>query len=226
MKNQFPQSASRKLHEKVKTAKRRKKSSTRWLERQLNDPYVIAAKKEGYKSRAAYKLIELNEKFEFLRPGLKVLELGSAPGAWTQVNVSKLGNNNVWCIDKEDMELINGTNFMKMDVLDQNAHTKLNNFLQCKVDIVESDMAASSTGHSKTDHLRTMALCQASYEIACNFLIKGGVFISKVIQGGTENELLNQLKVSFDFVKHAKPKSSRKDSSELYVIASNFKAKN
>ena len=224
MKNQVPQSASRKLHEKVKTARRRRKSSTRWLERQLNDPYVIAAKKEGYKSRAAYKLIEINEKFKFLKPGLKVLELGSAPGAWTQVNVSKLGNKNVWCIDRVDMEFISGANFMKMDVLDQNIYTKLNNFINSKVDIVESDMASSSTGHSKTDHLRTMALCQASYDIACNFLIKGGVFISKVIQGGTEGELLKKLKLSFENVKHAKPKSSRKDSSELYVIATNFKA--
>tara|TARA_Y100000589_G_C27143865_1_gene625939 strand:+ start:421 stop:1101 length:681 start_codon:yes stop_codon:yes gene_type:complete len=225
LKNQFPQSASRALHEKVKTAKKRKNSSVRWLERQINDPYVIAAKKQGYKSRAAYKLIELNEKFKFLKPGLKVLELGSAPGAWTQVNVNILGKNNVWCIDKNQMELIEGSFFEKINVLDEMVFEKLDKFIKQKVDIIESDMAASSTGHSRTDHLRTMSLCEASYDISINFLKNGGTFISKVLQGGTENDLLIKLKESFVNVKHAKPKSSRKESSEMYVIATNFRGK-
>lgn len=219
----MPQSASRALHERVKTAKRRKKSSTRWLERQLNDPYVIASKKDGFKSRAAYKLIDLNNKFRLMKAGMKVLELGCAPGAWTQVNVSILGKNNVWCVDRVDMETIDGAFFKKLDVLDVDIYENLKIFLDRKVDIIQSDMAASSTGHSKTDHLRTMALCEASYEIANKFLTQGGCFISKVLQGGTENDLLAKLKSAFETVKHAKPKSSRKESSELYVVASNFK---
>ncbi|PPR76996.1 MAG: hypothetical protein CFH01_01739, partial [Alphaproteobacteria bacterium MarineAlpha2_Bin1] len=163
--------------------------------------------------------------FNFLKPNLKVLELGSAPGAWTQVNVNILGKNNVWCIDKVQMEVIEGTFFNKIDVLDEMVLEKLGKFLKQKVDIIESDMASSSTGHSKTDHLRTMSLCEASYDIANNFLNKGGTFISKVLQGGTENELLIKLKNSFINVKHAKPKSSRKESSEMYVIATNFREK-
>ena len=225
MKDQFPESAYRTLHEKVKSARRRRKSSVRWLERQINDPFVIAAKKQGYRSRAAYKLIQLNDKFKFLRPGLKVLELGSSPGAWTQVNISILGRKNVWCVDKAEMELIEGAFFKKIDVLDEKVYEKLNKFLGQKVDIIQSDMAASSTGHSKTDHLRTMSLCERSFDIAITFLNQGGTFISKVLQGGTGNELLIKLKNSFENVKHSKPKSSRKESSEMYVIATNFKDK-
>ncbi len=223
MISQLPQSASRALREKVKSAKRRKKSSTRWLDRQLNDPYVVAAKKEGYRSRAAYKILEINEKFNILKPGYKVLELGSSPGAWTQVNVNKVGNGNVWCIDINSMDEVKGAYFKKIDIFDSNIKKEIESFMKNKVNIVQSDMASPSTGHSKTDHLRTMALCEASLEIAYDFLLEGGSFFAKVLQGGTENELLKNLKLSFTDVKHFKPNSSRKESSELYVIARDYK---
>ncbi len=219
----MPQVATRAGHVKVKSARRKKISSTKWLERQLNDPYVIASRHEGYRARSAYKLIQLNNQFNFIKRGQKILELGSAPGSWTQVNVNIAGKGNVFAVDIKEMEPVEGSKFLKLDIKDNDAKEKITDFLQSKVNVVLSDMASSSTGHSSTDHLRTMLLCEASFEIAKSVLFPGGSFVAKVIQGGTENKLLVELKNSFRIVKHAKPDSSRSASSELYVVAKNFR---
>jgi 23S rRNA (uridine2552-2'-O)-methyltransferase len=218
-----PTSGRGKLKERVKTARGRKLSSTRWLQRQLNDPYVEAARAEGYRSRAAFKLIELDEKFGFLKKGRKVLDLGAAPGGWCQVAVAKCGEGNVLGIDLQEIEPIPGAGLMVLDIMDEDAPDRIKEALGGPVDIVMSDMAASSTGHRQTDHLRIIALCEAALDLAYDVLAPGGDFIAKVLRGGTEGELLKQMKAHFETVRHAKPPASRQDSAEMYVVAQGFK---
>lgn len=220
--------ADRNLSVKVKTAKGRKLSSTRWLQRQLNDPYVEAAKKDGLRSRAAYKLIEIDDKQKILKPGQVVVDLGAAPGGWSQVAVNRVGVdldlNRVIALDLSDMDAIPGVTFIKCDFYEEASLQQLSEALQGRaVDVVLSDMAAPATGHKKTDHLRIMGLCEAAYEFALEMLSPGGSFLAKVLQGGTENELLNDMKQTFDKVIHVKPKASRSDSSEKYVLATGFR---
>lgn len=223
-------SGNRELKKRVKTARGRKPSSTRWLERQLNDPYVASAKRDGFRSRAAYKLIEMDDKFNWLKPGKKVLDLGAAPGGWTQVAVSRVKSGehepSVIGIDLLPMQPIAGAMLMKLDFMSSVALAEIRAHIKDGVDVVLSDMAPNTTGHSATDHLRIMAILEAAYPFACEVLRPGGTFVAKVFQGGTERELLAMMKRDFDVVKHAKPKASRSDSSEMYVIASGFKKVN
>jgi len=221
-------SGSRSLHVKVKTARGRKLSSTRWLQRQLNDPYVIEAKKLGYRSRAAFKIIELNEKFGFLKKGKRVLDLGAAPGGWTQVVVEKVGSTDedqtqVIGLDIAEMEPLPGARIMLLDFMDSEAPELIKEALGGPVDVVLSDMASPATGHPPTDHLRIMGLVEAALEFAYEVLAKDGVFIAKVFKGGTENSLLADMKRRFKVVRHAKPPASRPDSAESYVVATGFK---
>ncbi len=222
-------SSSGKLKKRVKTAQGRSISSVRWLQRQLNDPYVAQAKKDGYRSRAAYKLIELDDKFKWLKPGKTVLDLGAAPGGWTQVAVSRVRsepeNPKVIGIDLLSMDPLAGALLLKLDFMSSVAMAEIRDHIKNGVDIVLSDMAPNTTGHASTDHLRIMAILEAAYPFACEVLKPGGVFVAKVFQGGTENELLAMMKKDFTTVKHAKPKASRADSSEVYVVASGFKGK-
>lgn len=215
----------RALSVRVKTAKGRKLSSTRWLQRQLNDPYVAAAKREGYRSRAAFKLIELDERFGLLKPGARVIDLGAAPGGWSQVAIKKVGpSGKVIAIDKDPIDPIPGVTFAQLDFLAPDAPDQIKEMAGGPVDLVMSDMAASSTGHKATDHLKIMALCEAAVDFAIEVLAPGGHFVAKVLKGGTENELLRQMQQHFEAVRHAKPKASRQDSSEAYVIAQRFRA--
>lgn len=220
-------SGTRKLKERVKTARKRKTSSTRWLQRQLNDPYVHQARKEGYRSRAAYKLIEMDDQFKFLKPGRTVLDLGAAPGGWTQVAVARVksfsDDPRVVAIDLLPFDDEPGAITLQLDFMKDDAPDILRTYFPQGADIVLSDMAPNTTGHAATDHLRIMALLEAAYPFACEILKKGGVFVAKVFQGGTEKELLAQMRKSFTTVKHAKPKASRADSSEMYVVATGFK---
>jgi len=220
--------AGRSLGVRVRTAKGRKISSTRWLERQLNDPYVQAAQREGYRSRAAYKLLEIDEKHGLMKPGDIVIDLGAAPGGWTQVAVSAVaaetGKGSVVALDILDMDAVPGAIMLKADFMEEEALRLLDGALDGhKANVVMSDMAASATGHRQTDHLRIMALCEAALGFAENILAPGGVFLAKVLQGGTENTLLQRLKQKFKKVKHVKPGASRADSSELYVLAQGFR---
>ena len=218
---------NRTLKTRVKTAKKRKISSTRWLQRQLNDPYVQRAKKEGYRSRAAYKLIELDDKYKWLKPGKTVLDLGAAPGGWTQVAVERLRSQpddpKVIAVDILPMPQVAGALVLQLDFMADDAPQKIRAHIARGVDIVLSDMAPNTTGHAATDHLRIMALLEAAYPFACEVLKRGGIFVAKVFQGGAERELLARMKQDFEVVKHAKPKASRSDSSEMYVVASGFK---
>ncbi len=224
-------SGNRPSKTRVKTARQRKPSSTRWLQRQLNDPYVHRARKEGYRSRAAYKIIELDDQFHFLKPGKLVLDLGAAPGGWTQVAVSRVRSTaeetRVIGVDLLDMDPVAGATFMQLDFLDDRAAHKITKHLPPNLnrgfDVVLSDMAPNTTGHNATDHLRIMALVESAFHFACEVLNPGGVFVAKVFQGGTERELLAAMKKAFTNVKHAKPKASRADSSEIYVVASGFR---
>lgn len=220
-------SGKRELKKRVKTAKGRKTSSTRWLQRQLNDPYVSLARKEGYRSRAAYKLIELDDKFKWLKPGKTVLDLGAAPGGWTQVAVSRVRSEphdpKVIGVDLLNMDPIAGALLLKLDFMSGVAMSELRSHMSGGVDIVLSDMAPNTTGHAATDHLRIMALVEAAYPFACEVLKPGGVFVAKVFQGGTERDLLARMKQDFASVRHSKPKASRPGSSEVYVIATGFK---
>lgn len=221
-------SGSRNLHVKVKTARGRKLSSTRWLQRQLNDPYVLEAKKLGYRSRAAFKLIELDEKFHFLEKGKRVLDLGAAPGGWTQVVVEKVGSTDedetqVVGLDISEMEPLPGAKIIHMDFMDPEAPERIKQALGGPVDVVLSDMASPATGHPPTDHLRIMGLVEAALEFAYEILAPEGVFIAKVFKGGTENNLLADMKKRFKVVKHAKPPASRPDSAESYVVASGYR---
>ena len=208
---------------RVKTAKKRTASSTRWLERQLNDPYVKRAKADGYRSRAAYKLIELDERFSLIRGAKRVVDLGIAPGGWSQVVRKLAPKAAIVGIDLLPTEPIEGVTIFEMDFMDDAAPAKLEAALDGPPDLVLSDMAANTVGHKQTDHLRTMALVEAGAWFACENLAEGGTFVAKVLAGGTDTDLLNMLKKHFSSVKHAKPPASRKGSSEWYVIAQKFK---
>ena len=216
------QAASRKLKQRVKSARGRKSSSTRWLQRQINDPYVEAARAEGYRSRAAFKIIELNEKFKFFKKGRKVLDLGAAPGGWCQAAVVECGEGNVLGIDLQEIDQIPGAELIVLDIMNENAPEIIKQALGGPVDIVLSDMAAASMGHRQTDHIRIIALCEAALDLAYDVLSPGGDFVAKVLRGGAEAELLNQMKTHFEKVRHSKPAASRQDSAEMYVVATGF----
>ncbi|MCC2098257.1 MAG: RlmE family RNA methyltransferase [Hyphomicrobiales bacterium] len=231
----------------VRTARKRSHSSTLWLERQLNDPYVTRARREGYRSRAAYKFLEIDDRFKLLKPGMKVIDLGAAPGGWAQIAATRTksvdqaarGAGRVIGIDILEVENIPGVEFTLMDFTDEEAPVRLRAMLAGKsveetlkdeaagvyvrADAVISDMAANTTGHKKTDHLRIMYLAELAAEFAREVLAPGGFFLSKVFQGGTEGQLLAMLKRDFETVRHIKPKASRADSAELYVLATGFR---
>jgi 23S rRNA (uridine2552-2'-O)-methyltransferase len=208
---------------RIRTAKGRKVSSTRWLERQLNDPYVKKAKAENYRSRAAYKLLELDERFGLLNGVKSVVDLGIAPGGWSQVVRRRSPQANVVGIDLLPTDPLDGVTILQMDFMDEDAPEKLRDGLGGPADLVLSDMAANTVGHQQTDHLRTMALVEAGLEFAREVLRPGGAYVAKVLAGGADNALVAELKRSFTTVKHAKPPASRKDSSEWYVVAQGFK---
>lgn len=208
---------------RVKTARKRSLSSTQWLQRQLNDPYVSAAKSDGYRSRAAYKLIEIDDRFHILQKGARVLDLGAAPGGWSQVAVQRSGAGNVLAVDINPMEAVAGANFLQIDFLLTEAPDAVRAALGGMANIVLSDMAAPATGHKMTDHARIMDLCQVAFEFALEVLDEGGSFCAKVLQGGTETQLLNRMKQHFAKVQHVKPKASRAGSKEIYVLATGFK---
>ena len=210
---------------RVKTAKGRKIGSTKWLERQLNDPYVQKAKAEGYRSRAAYKLIELDEKFALLRGARTVVDLGIAPGGWSQVVRKKAPGAKVAGIDLLPTDPIDGVTILQMDFMDDAAPDALREALGGPADLVLSDMAANTVGHPQTDHLRTMGLVETGLAFAVEVLKPGGAYVAKVLAGGTDNQLLAELKRHFTTVKHAKPPASRKGSSEWYVVAQGFKGR-
>jgi 23S rRNA (uridine2552-2'-O)-methyltransferase len=219
-------SGSRELKVRVKTGRNRSLSSKLWLERQLNDPYVARAKREGMRSRAAYKVIEIDDKAHFLKKGARVVDLGAAPGGWSQVAAKRVGapeQGRVVAIDVLEMEPVGGVEFMQLDFLEQGAPEKLKAMLGGPADVVLSDMAANTTGHTRTDHLRIMALVELAFEFAREVLAPGGAFLAKVLQGGTEATLLAALKRDFQSVKHIKPPASRADSAELYLLATGFR---
>ncbi len=206
---------------RVKTAKGRKISSILWLDRQLNDPYVQRAKIDGYRSRSAYKLLELNEKFKFLKKGAVVVDLGAAPGGWTQVAVKK--GCHVVAIDILPMEPVAGVEIFHLDFSEDSAPDVLKKAIGGKADLVISDIGPNTTGHTGTDHLRIMALVELAFAFACEVLNEGGAFVVKVWQGGTEHQLLREVKRRFHTVKHVKPKATRADSAEIYLVAIGFR---
>lgn len=217
---------------KVKSARGRKLSSTRWLQRQLNDPYVARAKAEGYRGRAAFKIMELDDKYRFLVPGARVVDLGCAPGGWLQVavpRVNALGEKSgkkigtLLGIDLQEVEAIAGAEIHILDFMDEGADDKVKEWLGGKADVVMSDMAASSSGHKQTDHLKIMALCETAAYFAFDVLEEGGTFVAKVLAGGAEGELQKLLKQKFTKVANVKPPSSRSDSSEKFVVATGFR---
>ena len=210
---------------RVKSANKRTVSSARWLERQLNDPYVAEAKKQGYRSRAAFKLLQLDDKFHVLKEGARVVDLGAAPGGWCQVAVDRVGERGkVIGVDLLPMDPIPGADLIQMDFMTDEAPDVLKRLLDGSLaDVVLSDMAASATGHAQTDHLKIMALAETAYDFAKDVLAKGGAFICKVLQGGATGELLKLLKRDFAEVKHVKPPASRSDSAEIYVVALGFR---
>jgi 23S rRNA (uridine2552-2'-O)-methyltransferase len=214
---------TRDLHTRVRTAKGRKVGSTRWLERQLNDPYVKRARAEGYRSRAAYKLIELDERFNLLKGVERVVDLGIAPGGWSQVVRKQAPKAKVVGIDLLPTEPIDGVTIFQLDFMDDAAPALLTEALGGPADLVLSDMAANTVGHPQTDHLRTMALVEAGMLFATEILRPGGAYVAKVLAGGADANLVAELKRNFSTVKHAKPPASRKGSSEWYVIAQGFK---
>ncbi len=209
--------------QRIRTAKGRKISSTKWIERQLADPYVRKAKAEGYRSRAAYKLIELDERFQFLKGAKRVVDLGIAPGGWTQVVRKQVPQAVVVGIDLLPTDPIDGATILQLDFMDDSAPDQLKEALGGPADLVLSDMAANTVGHPQTDHLRTMALVEAGLEFAGEVLRPGGAYVAKVLAGGADNNLVAELKRRFTTVKHAKPPASRKGSSEWYVVAQGFK---
>lgn len=221
--------ADRSLKVRVKTARKRTVSSQKWLERQLNDPYVARAKREGYRSRAAFKLVEMDDKYRLLKPGQRVVDLGAAPGGWAQVAVRKVGSlegkGKVVGIDLLEIEPMPGAEFVQMDFLAPEAPERLIAMLGGPADVVMSDMAANATGHKKTDHLKIMGLAETAIDFARQVLAPGGIFLAKVLQGGTESTLLADLKRDFAVVRHVKPAASRADSSELYVLATGFRGR-
>jgi 23S rRNA (uridine2552-2'-O)-methyltransferase len=209
---------------RLKDEKRRTLSSRTWLERQLSDPYVLRAKREGLRSRAAYKLTEIDDKYRLLKHGARVVDLGAAPGGWSEIAAKRVGpTGRVIAIDILDMKPIAGVEFLHLDFLDASAPDRLKAMLGGKADIVLSDMAANATGHRQTDHLRIMALAEAAAPFAREVLAGGGTFVCKVLQGGTEAALLAALKRDFESVKHVKPPASRTDSAELYLLARGFR---
>ena len=223
---------NRSLSVRVKTAKGRKISSTRWLQRQLNDPYVQKAKKDGYRGRAAYKIQEIDDRFRFLVPGARVVDLGCAPGGWCQVavpRVNALGEKSgkargtVLGVDLQEVEPIAGTELMQLDFLDEGADDAVKAHLGGQADVVMSDMAAAASGHRATDHIKIMALAEAAAQFAFDVLAPGGTYVAKVLQGGTEGVLLTMLKQRFAKVQHFKPPASRKDSAEMFVVATGFR---
>lgn len=213
---------SRGLSVFVKTAKSRSPASARWLARQLNDPYVTAARKQGWRSRAAFKLLELDDKFQLIRKGARVLDLGAAPGGWTQVAV-KRGAASVLALDLLPIDPIHGAILMQGDFTDPNLPAQLTAMLGDGADMVLSDMAPNTTGHAATDHIRIVALAELALDFAMQVLRPGGSFVAKVFQGGSEKQILDVMKRNFTSVRHAKPPASRKDSSELYVVAQGFR---
>jgi len=218
------EAASRELNVHVKTAKRRDYASTLWLKRQLNDPYVRRARAEGWRSRAAFKLLELDEKFALLRPGARVVDLGCAPGGWCQVAVKAVGRaGRVVGVDYLETPAVPGADILQVDFLDDDAPARLKAALGGPADIVLSDMAAPTTGHRSTDHLRIVALAEAALDFAEDVLAPGGAYVCKVFAGGAEGALLARLKTNFSSVRHAKPKASRAESAEKYVVATGFR---
>ena len=221
--------ASRVLRTKIKKKSGLKESSRRWLERHMNDPYVQRSKAEGYRSRAAYKLIEIDDRYKLLKPGMRVIDLGAAPGGWCQVAAARVKSDDaapsVVGIDYLEMDAVPGAAILQMDFLDDNAPARLIEALGGEPDVVLSDMAAPTTGHRRTDHLRTMHLCEVAADFAMSVLRPGGHFLSKTFQGGTETGLLDMLKRSFHTVHHVKPPASRDESVELYLLARNFKGR-
>ena len=216
----------RPLQVRLKTKKKRTVSQKRWLERQLNDPYVARAKREGMRSRAAYKLIEIDDKYRLLKAGSRVVDLGAAPGGWSEVAAKRVRageGGTVVAIDLLDMMPIAGVEFLHLDFLDPSAPARLTAALGGGADVVRSDMAANATGHKKTDQLKIMALVEAGAEFAREVLRPGGSFLTKVLQGGTESTLLAELKRDFATLRHVKPQASRADSSELYLLATGFR---
>jgi 23S rRNA (uridine2552-2'-O)-methyltransferase len=218
----------RKLHTPVKTARKRSVSSARWLERHLNDPYVAASKREGLRSRAAFKLREIDSRYHVLKPGQRVVDLGAAPGGWSQVAAERVkaaeGRGQVIAVDYLSFEPIPGVEIIQMDFTDPGAEKLLKSRLRGgRADVVLSDMAAPTIGHAKTDHLRIMGLAESAAAFAIDVLEPGGVFLCKVFQGGTERDLLDALKRAFSSVRHVKPPASRAESSELYVLAMGFR---
>jgi len=214
---------------KVKTARKRSLASTLWLERQLNDPYVAQAKKDGYRSRAAYKLIEIDQRHRIFKPGQRVVDLGAAPGGWSQIAARKIGadrgRGRIVGIDLLAIDPLPGVHFAVLDFLQPDAPDRLKALLGGEADVVLSDMAANTTGHKKTDHLRIVALAELAAAFAREVLSDGGVFLAKVFQGGTETDLLARLKTDFAVVRHLKPEASRAGSAELYVLAKGFRAR-
>jgi len=209
---------------RLKDEKRRTLSSRTWLERQLSDPYVLRAKREGLRSRAAYKLAEIDDKYRLLKHGARVVDLGAAPGGWSELAAKRVGSKGrVIAIDILDMKPIAGVEFLHLDFLDASAPDRLKALLGGKADVVLSDMAANATGHRQTDHLRIMALAEAAAPFAREVLAAGGTFVCKVLQGGTEAALLAELKRDFESVRHVKPPASRTDSAELYLLARGFR---
>src|SRR5436305_151707 len=215
------------LHVTVKSKGKRKLSSKLWLERQLNDPYVAQAKREGLRSRAAFKLAEIDDKYRFLKPGITVVDLGAAPGGWSQIAAKRIAANNgkgrVIAIDLLEMPEIPGVSFAQLDFLKEDAPKKLLKMMDGRADVVLSDMAANTTGHRKTDQLRILGLVEGAAAFASDVLNPGGTFVAKVFQSGADAALMTQLKQDFATVKHVKPASSRKDSSERYVLAMGFR---
>ena len=208
----------------IKTARRRKVSSTRWLERQLNDPFVALAKQKGYRSRASFKILEIDNKFKIFKKNYKVLDLGSAPGGWSQVISQKVGKDNILAVDILDMQPLTGVKFIKQDFLAPEAEQIiLDEIGGEKYNVVMSDMAANTTGNKSIDHIRTSALVEEAFNFSLKVLKEGGTFIAKVFQGGTEPELFAKMKESFRNVKHFKPESSRKESVEMYVVAQGYR---
>jgi 23S rRNA (uridine2552-2'-O)-methyltransferase len=225
--NYMAKDTTGRLRVTVKTGGKRKLSSKLWLERQLNDPYVAQAKRDGWRSRAAYKLIEMDDKYHFLKPGLTVIDLGAAPGGWSQVAAKRVGaadgKGKVIAIDLLEMPEIVGVTFAQFDFLDASAPDKLIAMMEARADVVLSDMAANTTGHRKTDQLRIIGLVESAAQFAADVLRPGGTFIAKVFQSGADADLLVQLKRDFQTVRHVKPASSRQDSSERYVLATGFR---
>jgi len=218
---------ARPLKTRLKTGKGRSVSSKRWLERQLNDPYVARAKREGLRSRAAFKLAEIDARHHLLAPGARVVDLGAAPGGWSQVAAKRVGvgegRGRVVAMDLLALEPVPGVEFVRMDFLDPQAPERLKQMLGGPADVVLSDMAANATGHRRTDHLKIMALAEAAAQFAREVLAPGGAFLCKVLQGGTEASLLAGLKRDFEKVRHVKPAASRQDSAELYLLATGFR---